>query len=146
MFQTILLAFDGSDHAKSALKTAAALSKTFNAALHVVHTPQVDTPPILIGSYVSLVEAPPTQEQIEEAGELIADMARNLAEEQGVTVEEVHLCSAGPSQDILATAEKTGADLIVMGRRGLGALGALTLGSVSLSVSRGATCACLTVV
>ncbi len=145
MFTKILLAFDGSDHALNALKTAATLAKEQRAALHVVHTPQVDTPPVVIGSYVSILEVPPTKDQILEAGQHIADLARSQALENGVSLTDIHLCSDGPARDILKTADEIDADLIVMGRRGLGAIGALALGSVSQSVAHSAKCACLTV-
>lgn len=145
MFNTILLAYDGSEHAQNALKAAAELAKTHIAALHVVHTPQVDTPPIVIGSYVSILEVPPTPEQIKEAGQHISDMATAEAKAAGIALTKVHVCAGPPARNILDTAEAIDADLIVMGRRGLGAFGALALGSVSLSVAHGAKCACLTV-
>lgn len=146
MFKTILLAYDGSDHAESALAMAADLVKTHGAALHLVHTPEVDTPPIVIGSYVSLLEHPPTQEQINEAGQHIADKATAAVQALGVEMAGVHLGAGAPAAFILETAEKVDADLIVLGRRGLGSIGALALGSVSQAVAHGATCACLTVI
>ncbi|MFK7836685.1 MAG: universal stress protein [Sulfitobacter sp.] len=146
MFKTILLAFDGSDHAQNALVIAAGLAKAHDAALHVVHCPQVDTPPIVIGSYVSLLETPPTPQQIAEAAQHIADKAAAEAKAEGVELAKVHLGTGAPAAFVLSTAEQLNADLIVLGRRGLGSLGALALGSVSQAVSHGAKCACLTVV
>ena len=58
MFKTILVAYDGSDHAEHALKTAAELAKTFSGKIHLAHCPQVDTPPIVIGSFVSVTPYP----------------------------------------------------------------------------------------
>lgn len=145
MFNTILLAYDGSEHAQNALDAAAELAKTHVAALHVVHTPQVDTPPVVIGSYVSILDVPPTPDQIVEAGKHVADMATAEALAAGVPLAKMHLCAGAPALNILDTAEAIDADLIVMGRRGLGAFGALALGSVSQSVAHSAKCACLTV-
>jgi nucleotide-binding universal stress UspA family protein len=50
-----------------------------------------------------------------------------------------------PAKQILSVANEENADIIVMGRRGLGDLAGLLLGSVSHKVSQLAECACLTV-
>ena len=146
MFKTILLAYDGSDHAKSALKTAAGLAKTFGADLHLCHTPQLDDPPIVVGSFVSQLEAPPSEGDLSAAGNLVADEAEALAASMDAAFTEIHFGRGAPAVHVLAVAERTGADLIVMGRRGVGAARALVLGSVSQAVAHGATCACLTVI
>lgn len=145
MYATIVLAYDGSEHAQNALKSAAKLAQTFGATLHMAHTPQVDTPPLVIGSYMGPLHSPPTQEQIEEAGEHIATKAHAEAKAADVEIAQVHLGVGDPGYWILDVAEKTNADLIVMGRRGLGAFRALALGSVSQDVAQRAKCACLTV-
>lgn len=145
MFNTILVAYDGSDHAKNALMVAAALAKTYNAKLHLSHTPQVDTPPIVIGAFIAPLERPPTKDQVEKAGAEVVAMATSEAKASGVEITDVHFGTIDPARVILDAAKKIDADLIVLGRRGLGSLGALALGSVSQSVSHGAKCACMTV-
>ena len=50
-----------------------------------------------------------------------------------------------PATSILRAADDEAADIIVMGRRGLGDLAGLLLGSVSHKVTHLASCACLTV-
>lgn len=146
MFNTILLAYDGSDHARNALNAAAELARVHGAKLHLVHTPQVDTPTIVVGAYVSQLDTPPTPEQIQQAGKHVTDQAINEAKALGVAIEEVHLGTGVPANVVLTHAKKIDADLIVMGRRGLGAIRALALGSVSQAIAHGAECACLTVV
>ena len=47
MFSTILVSYDGSDHAKKALEIAASLARAYDAELHLSHTPQIDTPTIV---------------------------------------------------------------------------------------------------
>lgn len=145
MFGKILLAYDGSDHARQALTIAAGMADTFGAELHVSHTPQVDTPRIVVGAFVGALEKPPTDEQIAEAGEHVVADARERADAAGITIAGVHIGRGDPAAQTLAAAEEIGADLIIMGRRGLGAVGALALGSVSQSVAHGAKCACMTV-
>lgn len=146
MFKRILLSYDGSDHSKNALRTAVGLAKAFDAEIHLSHSPQEETPPIVIGSFVSVLATPPTHEQIAEAGQHVADEARKLIEAEGGAFTEVHIGRGNPAQHTLEAAREIDADLIVMGRRGLGSVGALALGSVSLAISHGADCACLTVV
>lgn len=60
----------------------------------------------------------------------------------GVTV---RVATGEPSDRILAEAERTGSDLVVVGARGVGAATRLLLGSVSESVLRRATCPVLVV-
>lgn len=146
MFTKILLAYDGSDHAKRALSTAAAVAKAFGAELHLSHAPQIETPPIVVGSFVGALDIPPTDEQVAEAGEHIANEVAGLAEGLGVSLAGRHVGRGDAATYTLKVADEIGADLIVMGRRGLGAFGALALGSVSQDIAHGAKCACMTVV
>ena len=146
MFEKILVSYDGSDHARNALDTAIGMSKTFGSELYVSHTPQVDTPPIVVGAFVDVLQVPPTADQIRKAGQHICDEARAIAEEAGAGIRDCYVGSGNPATSTLTTADKVGADLIVMGRRGLGSIKALALGSVSQAVSHGAKCAVMTVV
>ena len=76
---------------------------------------------------------------------LIAD-ARRLADDTaseflvvgGVTIGRV--VEGDPREEIIASARGWGADLIVMGARGLGSIARFFLGSVSLAVARHAPC------
>jgi nucleotide-binding universal stress UspA family protein len=80
-----------------------------------------------------------------EIGERILDAAKWRAEQRGVKAVEPLLEHGDPVDQIVGAAERQGADLIVMGRRGLGDLKGLLLGSVSHKVCQLADCACLTV-
>ncbi|HUO45666.1 MAG TPA: universal stress protein [Acidimicrobiia bacterium] len=53
--------------------------------------------------------------------------------------------SGDPAATIVRLAKEVGADLIVMGSRGLGSVAGLLLGSVSHKVGHAAPCAVLTV-
>lgn len=146
MFDKILVAYDGSDHAQKALATAAELAKSEGADLHLAHIPQKDSPPIVLGPYVSGLGEPPSRKALEEVGEKMVEKAREEAKAHGVELASVHLGEESPAKFILSTAEDVDADLIVLGRRGLGAVGALALGSVSQAVAHGAKSACMTIV
>jgi nucleotide-binding universal stress UspA family protein len=50
-----------------------------------------------------------------------------------------------PASEIVAAADESGADCIVVGSRGLGNFGSFVLGSVSDKVNHSASCTCITV-
>jgi nucleotide-binding universal stress UspA family protein len=78
-------------------------------------------------------------------GQKLTDDAVSRAREQGVARARGLLCDSDPAGAILAAAKDEAVDLLVMGRRGLGDLAGLLLGSVSHKVTQLAECACLTV-
>ena len=75
---------------------------------------------------------------------LIAD-AEAQARQRGVPSVRTVLREGDPAAAILNLAREESANIIVMGRRGLGDLAGLLLGSVSHKVAHLAECACLTV-
>ncbi|MBN9316754.1 MAG: universal stress protein [Devosia sp.] len=60
--------------------------------------------------------------------------AKAVAEAAGLTGVETVSADGDPAQQIVATARSIGADLVVVGRRGLGGLDEILLGSVSQKV------------
>jgi nucleotide-binding universal stress UspA family protein len=78
-------------------------------------------------------------------GERLLYDAATRAKEQAVANVRTVLREGNPATAILEVAKAEQADLIVMGRRGLGDLAGLLLGSVSHKVTHLADCACLTV-
>lgn len=146
MFSAILVSYDGSDHAKNALATAANIAEKYGAVLHLSHTPEVDTPTVVVGPFISQVEIPPTPEQIAEAGEKVTKEAEERVKSSGGSFAAIHIGNTSAAADTLAVTNEIGADLIVMGRRGIGSVRALAFGSVSQAIAHKASCACLTVV
>jgi nucleotide-binding universal stress UspA family protein len=71
--------------------------------------------------------------------------AKARARDQSVASVRTVMREGDPGAAILQIAKEEKADLIVMGRRGLGDLAGLLLGSVSHKVAHLAECACLTV-
>lgn len=143
MFKTIIAAYDGSDHAKQALKAACELASTYGASLHIVHTPQVPGETMMVG--YSAVPLPPSSEELEEAGATAIAEAVALAAEHGIAEPQKHVSQGDPGRTIVEYANANSADLVVMGRRGLGNFGAMLVGSVTHKVSQLADCAVLTV-
>lgn len=143
MFSTIVVAVDGSDQSNNALATACDIAQKYSSDLHLVHSPQLDTVALAVGSGAFNVQ--PSQKAINDAGKHVMDSAVELAKLQGCTPKSTAIGNDDPTQEILKQVEKTNADLIVTGRRGLGGISSMLLGSVSGKVSQEARCACLTV-
>ena len=78
-------------------------------------------------------------------GERLMEEARARAHQQAVPSVRAVVREGDPAAAILNVAGEEHADIIVMGRRGLGDLAGLLLGSVSHKVAHLAECACLTV-
>ncbi len=140
----ILLATDGSADAELALRAAVNLANRTSSELDVVTVAPEYRPPFDIPEY---------GEQLEEALRRLERGARKTLDEQvhkigeaGGTVAEAHLRTGGRrDQQIVRLAEEIGADLIVIGSRGLGGVRRALMGSVSDSVVRHAHCPVLVV-
>jgi len=78
-------------------------------------------------------------------GKRLMSDARASAKVKGVQTVRTITRAGDPAKEILSVASEEQADVIVMGRRGLGDLAGLLLGSVSRRVTQRAGCACLTV-
>jgi nucleotide-binding universal stress UspA family protein len=139
----ILLATDGSEEAELAALRAVDLADATDSELHVVH---VGVLPIFLKSY------PGTLGYYGKLYEQIEEMSRELLRKQswrvkaaGGTVAGAHLKMGEVDLEIVALAEELGADLIVIGSRGLGGVRRALMGSVSDSVVRHAHCPVLVV-
>ncbi|HSK86305.1 MAG TPA: universal stress protein [Rubrobacter sp.] len=142
IFRTkILLASDSSEHAAVAARAAADLCEKTGSWLHVVHAWRPPIPPGYTGRPL------PTRHDFwyeHEAGDLLTAQTKRI-EAAGGSVEEAHL-RRGPTVDgILDLSEELDAGLIVAGRRGLGPLKRLMMGSVSDGLARHASCPVLIV-
>ncbi|SDZ26656.1 Nucleotide-binding universal stress protein, UspA family [Jannaschia faecimaris] len=146
MFKTILLAYDGSEHADHALAAAAALTKAFDSDLHIISIPEPNMPPVVLAPYGAIIDVPPSDEQVAAAGAKVTEQAREKLAAAGVTLSDSHVRRGDPVSNILQVVDATDADLIVMGRRGLGALKSLALGSVSQSVTQQVKIPCMTII
>lgn len=143
MFKRIVVAVDGSEPAKHALSVACDLAGKYGSEIHLVHSPQLETVGIAVGS--GAVEIQPDARKIAEAGREVMEEAKNIAAANGCSAVHSVVGSHDPATDIMSTIDAVKADLVVMGRRGLGGVTSLLMGSVSQKVSHGATCTCMTV-
>jgi nucleotide-binding universal stress UspA family protein len=125
----ILLATDGSEGAEHAARAAIDISKRTGAQLHAAHA-WVQPPPFAYPSLVPERYYPP----YEQGARRILDEQLGRLERAGGAVSEAHLVEGRSADAILDLAERIGADLIVLGSRGLGTVKRLLVGSVSLGV------------
>ena len=143
MFKKIVVAVDGSEQSHNALTTACDLAKKYTSELYLLHSPQLETTAIAVGS--GAVAIKPTKKAIVEAGKKVIDIANENAVQQGCKPTDCIIANGNPADEILDISKKLNADLIVMGRRGLGGVKSILLGSVSQKVSHGAPCTLMTV-
>jgi len=122
MFKSILVAWDGSEHAKRALAEAVDLARTQDARLTLL---TVAAPLLAWPGYV----LPITK------ADLISAAEQTLAEGEALVPDGIPVsgrAEAGdPGTELLKRAEAADHDLIVMGSRGRGAVRSAFLGSVS---------------
>lgn len=122
MFKSILVAWDGSEHAKRALAEAIDLARTQDARLTLL---TVAAPLHAWPGYV-----PPVSE-----ADLISAAEKTLAEGEALVPEGIPVsgrtAAGDPGAELLRRARAADHDLIVMGSRGRGAVRSAFLGSVS---------------
>lgn len=145
MSKNILVPVDGSDHSKKALEFAAELATRFDGQLfllHVVQSLPMDRTMVLGAAAISVHT---TTEELQAIGGKVIEAARETAEGLGATVAAADAVLGDPANKIVARAKALGADMIVMGSRGLSDLGGLVVGSVSHKVNHLAPCTCVSV-
>jgi len=148
MFETIVVGFDGSELAVKALETALDLAKLTGAQVHVVYAPQPHTVAFAMGAVAGYhaVTTMPQPAELELANAAVVAAAEGVAQTKDATIEVIKIMTGDPGDELVRYADMCDADLIVTGRRGLGALGALMQGSTSLRVNHTARCASLSVI
>jgi nucleotide-binding universal stress UspA family protein len=142
MFSTIVVGTDGSDTARKAVRAAVDLAKTVGGTLDIV----------------SAYEPVPNQRLREESRQAPEDMQWSInpredveatlreaceeVEDSGVAI-QTFAREGDPADAILDVAEERGADLIVVGNKGMTGAKRFLLGSVPNKVSHHAPCSVL---
>jgi nucleotide-binding universal stress UspA family protein len=140
MFGRIVVGTDGSETASEAVRQAVELAKLSGAKLDIV----------------SAYEPIPQQRLREEASEIPGDIAHGVgpredvnlalesasgtAKQEGLDDVQTHPREGDPADAILDVAEETGADLIIVGNKGMTGAKRFLLGSVPNKVSHHAPC------
>ena len=148
MFKKIVVGLDGSETSDRSLRLACDLAQKYEAELHLVHTPQPQTVAFAMGAVAGYhaVTTMPHEQEVNAAAEKILAKGESVVRDCGQEVAQSRSDRGDPADNIVAYAKEVDADLIVTGRRGLGTVGALVLGSTTQRVNHLAECACLSVV
>lgn len=134
MYDTILLATDGTVASKDAESHAISLAQSHDATLHALYVVDEDVYTAYSGDeYVDEAEGP--EHGLEEEGEEALAAVRAAAEDAGVTVAET-LIHGDPVESIIDTAEEEDADVVVLGTKRRPAEYRSLLGSVTDRVVR----------
>jgi nucleotide-binding universal stress UspA family protein len=137
MGESIVVGTDGSDRARKAVDEAVRLSKALGAELHVVSAFQPMRDARIVGAPegAAKVWAP-----LPDAGvEAILDQAAAAIRVREVKV-QTHAVEKDPADALLDVASKVGADLIVVGNKGMHGAQRFMLGNVPNKVSHKASC------
>jgi nucleotide-binding universal stress UspA family protein len=141
-YHRILVGTDGSPTADKAVETAADLARELGAELRIVTAFRGSGPGMGSASGAAMADSGAS-------GGLHAEAARQIAAKavsawgEGLRT-ETHVASAAAADAIVDTAESIGADLIVVGSKGMRGARRV-LGSVPNSVAHAAPCAVLIV-
>ena len=139
MFENILLAVDGSEHAMKAAHAASNLANAMNSqSLRIVVA--YDTIPVHLGDpYLQNAinaRVSETEEILQRAVQVVWAVSAQIYTE---------IIEGNPAETILDVARSRNSDVIIMGARGLGKLAGLPLGSTSMKVLSLAPCPVLIV-
>jgi nucleotide-binding universal stress UspA family protein len=144
VFSRIVVGTDGSETAAEAVRQAVELAKLAGATLSVV------------SAYAPIPERQVKGEQLDAPADvqheigpredvnLVLDSAAAEARKEGIEV-QTHPVEGDPAEAILNVAEQTGADLIVVGNKGMTGARRFLLGSVPNNISHHAPCAVMIV-
>lgn len=145
MFETILVAIDGSERSKTALAKAVGLQRICGSELLI----------LTVFRHHSLLEASMSMvrpEEPENLDDVMRSHAREIAEDAKTNATasgggnvRAFVKSGQPARTIVKFGQEHEADLIVLGSRGLGDVEGFLLGSVSHKVTSLAACPVLVV-
>lgn len=137
--KTLLTAVDLSPITPKVIEGAGALASSLGARMVLLHVTEPAAAYVPVGAAMDVITAPVPMEppDLEALKARLEELAAAVRA-KGVTVETVAAVSL-PAEEILEQAKKTGADLLVLGSHGHGALYHLFSGSVVTEVLKKST-------
>jgi nucleotide-binding universal stress UspA family protein len=140
-FKQILVPIDFSAHSTVAFEAAVEIAKVFDSKIHLLHCYQIQ--PGGISPYGIAIPSSYFAEIRDAASQQLAEWQEKHVP-AGISV-DASTMSESPSEAIITTAKEMGADLIVMGTRGLSGFKHVMVGSVAERTVRLAPCPVMTV-
>ena len=141
MFQKIVVGTDGSETADEAVRKAAELARSVSATLEIVSAYEPVAPSRL---REEAVDVPKDVEWTVNPREDVDHTLSNAGTLVGEGVEvKLHARQGDPADAIIDVAEEVGADLIIVGNKGMTGARRFLLGSVPNKISHHAPCAVL---
>lgn len=137
MFRRILVAYDGSDGARAALKLGIELARKLGANLVSISVEQH-----LPYYAASISEVKGTKEQIDEHFRSLTKRAKDLAALSGVEMETI-VQQGHEVERIVGLAKERNFDLLVIGHHGHSRIFERTMGSTAQSIVRYSPCSVL---
>lgn len=141
MLTRILVATDGSEYSKQALRMAVTLARKFDSEIELFHV--ITEPMPYLGSDLSSYWQQLTDAQIEEIGNKVMEMTLFGIETEGIEINK-KVVTGYPSEEILDEIRRD-FDLVVIGTRGHGPIAGAVTGSVTQRVIADASCPVLVV-
>ncbi len=136
MFNNIVCAVDGSEHALKAAEVASALAAKFGARLTLLTVTRKISVTPEIKRYLELEHLTGEPQYVLDAmTKRILEAATQTARDAGVASVETEVRIGPPARTIVDFAKRNDADAIVLGSRGVGDIEGALLGSVSHKVA-----------
>jgi nucleotide-binding universal stress UspA family protein len=147
MYDVIVVGTDGSESACIALDRATDLAKLSGATLHIVsayHPVSLGSVAMAATAGVSTLDVETVNQGVATQGAHVCEEAAARARDGGVKVEQ-HAVAGEAADALVHVATEVGADLIVVGNRGMSGARRFVLGSVPNKVSHHCPCSLLIV-
>ncbi len=136
-FKKILVPVDGSKCSNKALLRSCELVEVFNSKLILLYVAEKSTP-------VNLLDRKEYMELIRKFGNKTLERATHVVEKKNISCKTI-LKEGNVVSEIKKVVKSENCDLIIVGNKGLGAVGRFLLGSVSNKLAQHAPCSVLIV-
>ena len=140
MFRKIMVPFDGSTNAETALQKAVELAALTGGEILILTVYRHHS--MLEASFSMVRPADPgnMDDAMRDHAREVADHAKRIAQETGASQVRAFIKAGQPARTIIAWAKEKEVDLIVLSSRGMGSVEGYLLGSVSHKVTALAEC------
>ena len=128
----ILVPLDGSKYSKKVIQYAYDFSIAFDAEIILIYVVEKSMP-------VNLLDQKEYLKILRKFGEKTLDNAKNILAKKQLDA-KIILAQGNIINEINKTAKKEKCDLIIVGNKGLGAVGRMLLGSVSNKLAQSSSC------